>query len=105
MQALSELAQLLKLPKAPDYIEAYDISNTAGSDNVAGMVVFKDARPFKSAYKKFKIKGFLGQDDYRSMAEVLGRRFEEYKTTTFLHLSSFFDFLYKSVNSAPGIWL
>ena len=81
MSALNELQTLLGLSTTPRYIEAYDISNTAGSDNVAGMVVFKDARPFKSAYKKFKIKGFLGQDDYRSMAEVLQRRFEEYKTS------------------------
>ena len=79
MSALNELQQLLGLSKTPRYIEAYDISNTAGSDNVAGMIVFKDARPFKSAYKKFKIKSFIGQDDYRSMAEVLDRRFEEYE--------------------------
>ncbi len=82
MSALNELGQLLGLEKAPQYIESYDISNTAGSDNVAGMVVFKDARPFKAAYKRFKIKGFLGQDDYRSMAEVLDRRFSEYKKGT-----------------------
>ena len=79
MSALNELATLLGLHAPPRYIESYDISNTAGSDNVAGMVVFKDARPYKAAYKRFKIKGFTGQDDYRSMAEVLGRRFAEYK--------------------------
>ncbi len=79
MSALNELASLLGLSQPPRYIEAYDISNTAGSDNVAGMIVFKDARPLKSAYKRFKIKGFIGQDDYRSMAEVLDRRFNEYK--------------------------
>lgn len=79
MSALNELRDLLGLSVVPRYIEAYDISNTAGSGNVAGMVVFKDARPFKSAYKRFKIKGFIGQDDYRSMAEVLDRRFEEQK--------------------------
>ncbi len=82
MSALNELQTLLGLEATPRYIEAYDISNTAGSDNVAGMIVFKDARPFKSAYKKFKIKSFSGQDDYRSMAEVLDRRFEEYKNST-----------------------
>lgn len=79
MSALNELATLLGLESPPRYIEAYDISNTAGSDNVAGMIVFKDARPYKSAYKRFKIKGFMGQDDYRSMAEVLDRRFAEYE--------------------------
>ena len=79
MSALNELMTLLGLSKPPRYIEAYDISNTAGSENVAGMIVFKDARPYKSAYKRFKIKGFSGQDDYRSMAEVLDRRFSEYE--------------------------
>ena len=77
--ALDELARLLGLGRPPQYIEAYDISNTAGSENVAGMVVFQGGRPYKPAYRKFKIKGFLGQDDYRSMAEVLERRLEEYK--------------------------
>ena len=42
------------------------------------MIVYKNGKPLKSAYKKFKIKGFEGQDDYASMAEVLTRRFEEY---------------------------
>lgn len=76
---LDELARLLGLSKPPKYIESYDISNTAGEDNVAGMVVFKDGKPLKSAYKKFKIKSFIGQDDFRSMAEVIERRFNEYK--------------------------
>lgn len=79
MSALNELAQLLGLPSTPRYIEAYDISNTAGSENVAGMIVYKDGRPYKPAYKRFKIKSFSGQDDYRSMAEVLERRFAEYE--------------------------
>ncbi len=78
-QALSELAELLGLSKLPKYIEAYDISNTAGFENVAGMTVFVDAKPNKSAYKRFKIKSFVGQDDYQSMREVLRRRFKEYE--------------------------
>ncbi|MBO5019168.1 MAG: excinuclease ABC subunit UvrC [Clostridia bacterium] len=82
MSVLNELRTLLGLKTTPSYIEAYDISNTAGSENVAGMIVFKDGKPFKSAYKHFKIKGFDGQDDYRSMAEVLDRRFTEYKEGT-----------------------
>lgn len=77
-EALEELALLLGLTNIPEYIEAYDISHTGGSDNVAGMVVFKDGRPLKDAYRRFAIKGFTGQDDYGSMAEVLSRRFEEY---------------------------
>ena len=76
--ALDELATLLGLEKAPVYIESYDISHTDGSDNVAGMVVFKDGKPFKNGYRHFQIKGFSGQDDYRSMAEILTRRFNEY---------------------------
>lgn len=76
---LDELARLLGLQSPPKFIEAYDISNTSGEDNVAGMVVFKDGKPYKSDYKKFKIKSFSGQDDFRSMAEVLERRFLEYK--------------------------
>ena len=77
--ALRELASLLGLPGIPEYIEAYDVSHTAGSDNVAGMVVFRDGAPYKSAYKRFTIKGFAGQDDYASMAEVLERRFTHYR--------------------------
>ncbi len=76
--ALKELADLLGLDKAPEYIESYDISHTAGSDNVAGMVVYHNGRPLKSAYKRFKIKEFEGQNDVGSMNEVLKRRFEHY---------------------------
>ena len=76
---LDELSRLLGLSSAPRYIEAYDISNTAGSENVAGMIVYKDGRPLRQAYKRFKIKSFSGQDDFRSMAEVLDRRFTEYE--------------------------
>ncbi len=79
MSALNELAELLGLPEPPRYIESYDISHTGGQENVAGMIVFKDGRPFKAAYRRFKIKGFSGQDDYRSMAEVLDRRLTEYE--------------------------
>ena len=75
---LEELRQLLGLENIPEYFEFYDISNLAGTENVAGMIVYKNGKPLKSAYRKFKIKGFEGQDDYASMAEVLQRRFEEY---------------------------
>ena len=75
---LEELRDLLGLSKTPSYIESYDISHTAGQDSVAGMVVFKDGKPYKQAYKRFTIKTFEGNDDYRSMAEVLTRRFTEY---------------------------
>lgn len=78
-KVLDELQNLLGLKTLPKYIEAYDISNTAGKDNVAGMVVFKDASPYKKAYKRFAIKTFEGQDDYGSMREVISRRFKEYE--------------------------
>lgn len=76
--ALEELASLLGLKKPPEYIESYDISHTFGADNVAGMVVFHNGRPMKSAYKRFAVKGFDGQNDVGSMNEVLTRRFNHY---------------------------
>ena len=78
LSALDELASLLGLSKPPVWIESYDISNLMGAENVAGMVVFKNGRPYKDSYRRFRIKGFSGQDDYASMHEVLTRRFEEY---------------------------
>ncbi len=75
---LDELAKLLGLSKTPVYIESYDISHTGGSDNVAGMVVFRNAQPLKSAYRRFSVKGFSGQDDYGSMREVISRRLNRY---------------------------
>lgn len=77
--ALDELARLLGLPEPPAYIESYDISNTGGSDNVAGMVVFENGKPLKSAYRRFLIKTVEGQDDYGSMREVITRRLNEYE--------------------------
>lgn len=76
---LEELREILGLKKIPEYIESYDNSNLAGTENVAGMVVYENGKPLKSAYRKFKIKSFEGQDDYASMAEVLDRRFTEYE--------------------------
>ena len=75
---LEELKETLGLEKLPEHTESYDISNLAGTENVAGMIVYKNGKPLKSSYKKFKIKGFEGQDDYASMAEVITRRFDEY---------------------------
>lgn len=76
--ALDELATLLGLKSTPEFIESYDISHTAGSENVAGMVVFKGGLPYKKSYRRFAIKGFSGQDDYASMAEVIERRILRY---------------------------
>lgn len=77
--ALNTLGELLGLDKAPRYIESYDISNQNGTANVAGMVVFEDGKPLKSAYRKFEIKTIVGQDDYGSMVEVINRRLNEYE--------------------------
>lgn len=76
---LDELKDLLGLKKTPEYIESYDISHTAGQDSVAGMIVFKGGKPYRKAYKRFSIKSFDGNDDYRAMNEVLTRRFYEYE--------------------------
>ncbi|WP_434578593.1 excinuclease ABC subunit UvrC [Thermoanaerobacterium thermosaccharolyticum] len=71
--AVSELSKLLGLEYA-ERIEAFDISNIRGTDNVASMVVFVDGKPHKSSYRKFNIKTVEGQDDYGSMREVILRR-------------------------------
>lgn len=76
---LDELKDLLGLKKTPEYIESYDISHTAGQDSVAGMIVFKGGKPYRKAYKRFSIKSFDGNDDYRAMNDVLTRRFSEYE--------------------------
>ncbi|EGD52665.1 excinuclease ABC, C subunit [Thermoanaerobacter ethanolicus JW 200] len=73
-QAVLELSNLVGLDYAKR-IEAYDISNTRGQDNVGSMVVFVDGKPKKSQYRKFNIKYVEGQDDYESMREVIERRF------------------------------
>ncbi len=77
--ALNDLGRMLGLEKTPVYIESYDISNQNGTANVAGMVVFENGKPLKSAYRKFAIKTVAGQDDYASMAEVMERRLNEYE--------------------------
>ena len=75
-KTLHLLREMLGLPEPPVRMEAYDISNTAGSEPVASMTVFHNGKPLKSAYKKFKIKTAIGGDDYGAMAEVLGRRLD-----------------------------
>ena len=72
---LRSLKQMLNLTSVPRIIECFDVSHNAGEDAVCSRVVFKDGRPFKSAYRKFNIKSFTGNDDYRSLTEVLQRRF------------------------------
>jgi excinuclease ABC subunit C len=73
--AMSELQEELNLPRSPRRIECYDISNTQGSNPVGSMVVFQDAKPKNSHYRRFKIKNVKGIDDYAMMQEMLRRRF------------------------------
>ncbi|WP_037668587.1 excinuclease ABC subunit UvrC [Streptomyces griseus] len=77
-RALEEIADALDLDSAPLRIECYDISHLQGDDVVASMVVFEDGLQRKSEYRRFQIKGFEGQDDVRSMHEVITRRFRRY---------------------------
>ena len=72
------LQAMLRLPEPIRRMEAYDISNTAGTDIVASMTVFVDGKPKKSNYKRFKLENLDGQDDYASMRQVLCRRFCRY---------------------------
>ena len=73
--ALVDLQNNLNLPALPRIIECFDISNLGTEHVVSGMVAFKDAKPDKKNYRKFKIKTFTGQDDFASMNEVVSRRY------------------------------
>ncbi|UQI44171.1 excinuclease ABC subunit UvrC [Streptomyces sp. HU2014] len=79
-RALEEIAEALGLDSAPLRIECFDISHLQGQDVVASMVVFEDGLARKSEYRRFQIKSFAGQDDVRSMHEVVSRRFRRYLT-------------------------
>jgi excinuclease ABC subunit C len=74
--ALVDLQNNLNLPKLPRVIECFDISNLGTEHVVSGMVAFRDAKPDKKNYRKFKIKTFTGQDDFAAMHEVIGRRYK-----------------------------
>jgi excinuclease ABC subunit C len=77
-RALRELQEALGLPEAPLRIECYDMSHIQGSDYVGSMVVLEDGLPRKSDYRRFKIKGVPGNDDFAAMEEVLTRRLTAY---------------------------
>lgn len=70
------LQEFLGLSEPPNNVEAYDISNISGTNNVGGMVVFRNTKPDKKSYRRFKIKSVEGQDDYASMQEMIFRRIE-----------------------------
>lgn len=73
-QVLMDLMDLLDLDELPKRIESYDISNISGTDQVAGMVVFENAKPKRNEYRRLKIKTVVGQDDPGSLRETLLRR-------------------------------
>ena len=76
---LEEVAQVLGLKAPPHMIESYDISNWGDGSSVCGMVVFKDGKPHRSGYRRFKMQSVAGTDDYASLAETLSRRAAEYE--------------------------
>ena len=75
LKDLAELAQALGLPAPPERIEGFDISNISGTFKVASLVSFRNGRPDRANYRKFKIKTVEGQDDFASVAEVVRRRY------------------------------
>lgn len=76
---LEEAAQMLGLKTPPRVIESYDISNWGDGSSVCGMIVFRDGKPLRAGYRRFRMKTVAGTDDYASMAEALSRRAGEYE--------------------------
>lgn len=74
--ALARLQDLFDLPQAPRRMECYDISHLQGEEPVASMVVFHDGRPAPEFYRRFRIRGVTGIDDYASLQEVVRRRIQ-----------------------------
>ncbi len=72
---LAELGTVLNLPGPPTRIEGFDISNISGTFAVASLVSFKNGRPDRSNYRKFKMKTVVGQNDFACMAETIRRRY------------------------------
>lgn len=73
------LGEALHLPRRPEVIECFDISHLAGTFSVGSMVQFRGGRPDKSQYRRFKIKGVQGIDDFASIAETVRRRYSRLK--------------------------
>ena len=74
-EALESLQRALQLTAPPRTMECFDISHISGTFVVASMVHFADGRPDKNNYRRFQIKSFIGNDDFRAMEEVVGRRY------------------------------
>ncbi len=77
-RALNELRDRLELPESPLRIECYDMSHLQGTDYVGSMVVVEDGLPAKHQYRRFKLRGVDGNDDFAAMEEVLTRRLTAY---------------------------
>ncbi|MCP4437238.1 MAG: excinuclease ABC subunit C, partial [Actinomycetia bacterium] len=77
-QAINQLQDYLDLPFSPLRIECYDMSHIQGTDYVGSMVVLEDGLPRKSEYRRFRIRGVEGNDDFAAMQEVLHRRLTNY---------------------------
>lgn len=75
-EALTKLQAILKSSQPIRIIEGFDIAHLSGTDTVGAMVQFIDGRPFKSGYRRFKIKTVEGVDDYASLKEVVMRRYQ-----------------------------
>jgi excinuclease ABC subunit C len=75
-EALEQLSAALSLPRVPERIECYDMSNIQGTSAVGSMVVFVNGRPEPREYRRFRIRSGETPDDFRMMAEVLRRRFQ-----------------------------
>ncbi|MGI6479047.1 MAG: excinuclease ABC subunit UvrC [Salinivirgaceae bacterium] len=73
---LAQMQKDLRLPKPPVHIECFDNSNLQGTNAVSACVVFKNAKPYKSEYRKFHVKTVDGIDDYTTMQEVITRRYK-----------------------------
>jgi excinuclease ABC subunit C len=73
--AMRMLGEALVLPSPPRAMECFDISHISGTFVVASMVRFADGKPDKDQYRRFQIKSFVGNDDFRAMEEVVGRRY------------------------------
>jgi excinuclease ABC subunit C len=77
---MHELQRVLQLPKSPDHVEGFDISNISGTLSVASTVCFRNARPHREHYRHYRIRTVNGVDDFAAMAEVVGRRYARVKT-------------------------
>ena len=94
-EALRELAEGLNLSDPPRRIECYDISHVQGTSTVASMVVFEDGKPARHAYRRFKMKAGDQNDDFKSMYEVIERRFRRAQAASLVEPTT-------TPTSAPG---